>query len=112
MSVRAKAPTGRPGDWMAYDHQEQTDLPCVWKTCMKAKTYRDEGFDVARAKDRNYIDAIRTSKRVILTKMKPERVNGHPSRDGYVGLFQVDNVVFEDGNLSFDFVARLKSYKN
>jgi hypothetical protein len=73
--------------------------------------YRDI-FDEMDQQRLSYIDAIKQHKLVIVTSPKRELVDGHPSRDKYVALWSVDNVVFNDGVLTFDFVDRIRDYRN
>ena len=58
-----------------------------------------------------YASAIRVGKVVILTKSKPDLVNGHSSRDHYIGLYRVENVIIHpDQQIEFDLVARMASW--
>lgn len=108
---RLPFPKGRPGDWFADVGADS--FPCVHEKAIveprKSMHYLDPFPDkVPASKFTAYANAISTGKIVLLTKSKPELVNGHSSRDHYIALYRVDNVVVHpDQGIEFDFVERI-----
>lgn len=104
---KAKA-AGARGSWFAEVDGER--LPCVHKYWWKNGRYDDTGLRAGPKAD-ELVDAIRSRKRVILTDDIPEhdsqgRLTGF-TRNGYIAVYSVDEVDFDDSGLRFRFIKRL-----
>lgn len=97
----AKQPVGQRGDWFA--DLEGISYPCVHDTWWTGKDrYVDPYAVPGDPKWDRFASAIEEKRRVILTK---DAADG--SRAGYIALFEIDDVVYRHGELSFKFVKRL-----
>ena len=93
---------GRRGDWFARIDGE--DVPCVWDWWRTGFHYFDPEAKPGTGKWVKYIDAIRRGKKVALTGKKEK--NGKWERDGYIALYQVNNIVTTDHTLEFDLALK------
>src|SRR5437773_819622 len=100
-----KKPRGERGSWFAKWDGEM--LPCVHQYWWSgARSYNDP---YARPEDQKFqelVAAIKLKQRVILTTdTTPD--NGHLfERTGYVAVYEVANVEFDENGLRFDFKSR------
>ena len=69
-------------------------------------SYHDPGAVPGERQWDEFIDAIVTMKRVVLTKGSMN-ADGTIPRDGYVAVFTVDEVTVTGGELTFKFLKRL-----
>lgn len=95
---------GSQGSYFAKIGEE--DVACVWTTGLTKMHYLDDGAQRDGGQWPRYIEAIRTMKKVALTRVKRDE-GGAMRRDGYVALYRVENVTFSDRGLEFDLVERL-----
>lgn len=104
-------PTGQRGSWFA-DWKGEA-LPCVHECWCSGGRGTLSYLDPHVGSDPKwvpFIAAIRSGKKVILTKDEL-REDGQPvRRTGYIAAYRIQNVVLDGTNLSFDFVQRLDSF--
>jgi hypothetical protein len=103
-----KKATGHRGSWFADVEGER--LPCVHEHWKCGDRYRDRDARPGEGKWVNFIDAIGTGKKVILTKDKIPP-HGPWQRAGYIAVWSVDDVSAGDGALCFRFVEKLDDLK-
>lgn len=105
----AKKAKGIRGSWFATVDGER--LPCVHDHWWKGTSYDDPGIKPS-SKASELVDAIREKKRVILTKDKAIPSDNDEAmgfdRKGYIAIFSVDLIEFDDAGLRFKFVKRLE----
>ena len=105
-----RRPIGERGTWFAdYDGER---LPCVHDYWWERGRYTDKLLR-ATYKSEQFVQAIREKGRVILTRDKPNSIeNPIPfTRTGYVSLWEVDEIEFDDAGLRFRFARNLGSFK-
>jgi hypothetical protein len=101
--------SGHHGSWFAEANGER--LPCVheyWCKKSNSMVYDDPHFDPTDRKWGELVEAIKTSRRVILTR--DEVVNGGRGfkRLGYIAIFEIDGVATApDNHLRFRFTRRI-----
>src|SRR5437773_248529 len=97
-------PLGKHGSWFAEWQGEL--LPCVHQFWLKSDGYHDIHAKPGNRKFEELVAAIRRVGRVILTK--DETLDGGHSfkRLGYICIFDVVNVEFDDSGLRFRCVSR------
>jgi len=111
-----KKAIGRRGSWFAEVAGEK--LPCIHRHWLKVFDYHDP-FDrrheaAKQRKIAEYVDAIRSAGRVILTDddaiYDPDgKVSGF-SRTSYIAIYGVDNVSFDTANgLTLQISTRLEN---
>jgi hypothetical protein len=102
-------PKGSAGSWYAVWNEVR--YPCVHSECVTKLHYHDPFPEkVPPAKFEAYAEAIRGGK-VLLTSSKPHP-NGHLSRDHYVALWEIDQVVVHpDQGIEFDLVRKLEQWR-
>ncbi|MCH4548255.1 hypothetical protein MK632_21180 [Rhizobium changzhiense] len=109
-----KKATGQRGSWFA--KVDDGKFPCVHKYWLKKLEYHDpyiresDGFPATKLNE--FIDAIRTGQRVILTDDTPHMgPDGYPTgftRKAYVAVYQVEQVQFDETDgLRFRLSKRL-----
>lgn len=100
---------GKRGSWFAGVDGET--LPCVheeWYEWNAGKPYYlDKGVKLGDRQWDEFINGIKNSKRVILTKDKWTE-NGSFERLGYIAVWDIDNITVENNELRFDFAKRIK----
>jgi hypothetical protein len=103
--MKARA-VGKRGDWFATVNGER--LPCVHAHWTKGiwPHHADPGVD-GRRNWREFITAIESGKRVILTTDHVNADGTLAGRKEYVAIYRVDNVAVYDDTLHFDFTDRL-----
>lgn len=102
---RLKA-TGQRGSWFAEVGGEQ--LPCVHQYWSRSGKYDDPYVSENTPPWPEFLHAISTGKKVILTKDIDQGDGKLPfKREGYIAVFEVENVKIEDGHLRFAFSKRL-----
>lgn len=101
-------PRGRAGDW--YAEWQDVRYPCVHSECLTGLHYHDPfPQKVTQKKFDDYAKAIAAGK-VLLTKSKPHP-KGHLSRDHYVALWEVTNVVAHpDQGIEFDLSSKITEW--
>ncbi|MGC1696366.1 MAG: hypothetical protein WA743_13990 [Pseudolabrys sp.] len=99
---------GQRGSWFARIGDE--DIPCAWLQWRTGNHYFDPAVKPTEGKWPKYIEALKQGLKVALTD-KREDEEGDWHRDGYIGLFEIANVVVSDHGLEFDFVQRLAHLK-
>jgi hypothetical protein len=67
--------------------------------------YYDPAPYLKGEKERRYVEALKAVKRVIMTRA-PKDSGGVRRREGYLGVFDIDNVEHKDG-VQFTFVRRV-----
>jgi hypothetical protein len=104
MVAKAKA-KGHRGSWFADVNGES--LPCVHQHWSRNRRYHDPHVVQGDPQWAEFIDAIRTLKKVILTT--GEFSNDHYSvrRTGYIAVFTIDDFELSSNDLRFRFVDRL-----
>ena len=106
--VTMKKAIGSRGSWFALVDDER--LPCIHKYWWTKGRYNDTGLRSCLQAD-ELVDAIREKQRVILTTGNPVRdENGQIirfERTGYVAIFSVDSIEFDECGLRFKFLKRL-----
>ena len=109
--TKSKA-TGKRGSWFA-DVDGQS-LPCVHKHWWKGGRYDDPQIMPGSPKDEELVAAIQQHGRVVLTNDSPydagEGKTGF-TRTGYIAVYSVDDITFDQKGLRFRFVSRLKELK-
>ena len=104
-----KKATGSRGSWFATVDGEL--LPCVheywWVKRDKTRRYDDRLLTSSRQSG-ELVAAIKEKRRVILTKDKPySPENPAPfTRTGYIALWTVEDIEFDENGLRFRFVDR------
>lgn len=99
---------GERGSWFAEVNGER--VPCVhehWVTRNKNGMYYDDpGYSETGPKWPEFIRELKTLNRAVLTKdtFVP---GGAFERQGYIALFDINNVRIENDHLRFNFVARI-----
>lgn len=105
-----KRAVGSRGSWFA--EVEGETLPCVHRHWWAAGgRYDDPGLQPGTPKGDELVAAIAACKRVILTDDKATfdeggRVAGF-ERTGYIAVYSVDRVEYDNAGLRFKFVKRL-----
>jgi len=109
-----KKATGQRGSWFAKVDGEQ--LPCVHKYWLKKLDYHDpyvrEVDGLPASKVSEFVDAIQSGKRVVLTDDTPHMgPEGYPTgftRKAYVAIYQVEHVQYDETDgLRFRLAKRL-----
>ena len=109
-----KKAIGLRGSWFA-DVEGET-LPCVDQHWWAAGgRYDDPGLQPGKPKGDELVEAIAAKKRVILTNDEASfddagKVVGF-RRTGYIAVYSVDGVEFDEAGLRFKFVRRLFELK-
>jgi hypothetical protein len=112
--MEPKKAIGSRGSWFAKVDGES--LPCVheywWVKRDQSRRYNDHLLQSSPQNDA-FVAAIKDTRRVILTSDKPHSVdNPAPfERTGYIAVWAVDDVEFDDNGLRFRFVDRVCSLK-
>ena len=105
-----KVTGGTQGSWLA--KVDNTLLPCVhnfWCSgAGNSMLYNDRLLKPSPANEK-FVAEIKEAKRVILTRSIPySESNPIPfKREGYIALFAIGNVEFDDDGLRFLFIKRL-----
>jgi hypothetical protein len=108
-----KKARGQQGCWFAETNDTHERLPCVFKEYwMQGKEYHDPYFyDPSKGRNREYVDAIKNGKRVLLTSnvLVGRRYDGANKwkRGPYIDEYEVDNVSSSEDGLRFTFVGRI-----
>jgi hypothetical protein len=65
-------------------------------------------------KFREYARLLQEKKRAAVTapNMNPDRAHGELKRAGYLGVFNIENVVIDDAGISFDFAGAYARRRN
>lgn len=100
---------GTRGSWFAVVEREA--LPCVHKYWWRNGFYNDTGLRPSQ-KTNELVEAIRNVKKVILTddEINPGAGDGGTivfNRVGYIAVYSVDDIEFDDAGLRFRFKDRL-----
>jgi hypothetical protein len=96
---------GHRGDWFAEANGQR--LPCVHAHWWKGSGYNDP---YARPGDRKFeelVEGIRQFGRVILTKDEVRDSGRTFRRTGYVAIYEVEDVEFDETGLRFRFISRV-----
>ncbi len=107
----AKKALGRMGSWFATIDGES--LPCVHDYWCRAMKYNDTGLQPGEEKAEELVAAIKQCLRVVLTRSQlidPKDLSRF-KRKGYIAVFGVANVEFDDAGLRFDLVRRVCDLK-
>ena len=101
-----KIAKGRQGDWFATLRNTGELLPCVFREFWIGKTgYHDPHvYDLSNSQDRQYVEAIQNTKRVLLTTNLG--ADGTRKRGAYIDECEVADVICDDNGLRFKFVRR------
>lgn len=91
-------------------------LPCVHKHWVTQMRHSDPGYVAGEPKWTELVEAIERERRVILTKDRPVAAPDKKSgfvfeREGYIAIFEVDNVVADESGLHFNLTKRLKDLR-
>lgn len=107
-----KKATGKRGSWFADVDGES--LPCVHKHWWKGGRYDDPQVKPGSPKDEELVTAIEQLGRVVLTDDTPydagEGKTGF-TRVGYIAVYSVADIVFDESGLRFRFLSRLQDLK-
>lgn len=98
---------GHQGSWFAKVGDQE--VPCVWAFWLTAMHYQDIGADPSDTKWQKFLEALRSSKLVALTGRRVQ--DGKWLREGYIGLFKIENVTLTESGLEFDLVERTAHLK-
>lgn len=104
-----KKAVGQRGSWFATVDRDR--LPCVHAHWFQGGWYNDPGARPGEGKWDEFIEAIRNTKKVILTNDSVSTDETAFERTRYIAVFSVDDVSVDDGALRFRFVERLHSLK-
>jgi hypothetical protein len=99
---------GKHGSWFAGIAGE--DFPCIHKHWFSATGYNDPDLKPGDAQSEELVAALRHKSRAILTSDEPHFTEGQAvgfKRTGYIALFRVDKIEFDQGGLRLKFVERL-----
>lgn len=100
---------GERGSWFATVNGER--LPCVHKYWLKDGRYRALRAPLNDPKHIDLVTAIRAGRKVILTKDKVQGDGLAFERDGYISVWRVDDIVWENDTLEFRFVEKVDDLK-
>jgi hypothetical protein len=108
----AKKAIGERGSWFATVEGER--LPCVheqWcKFELRQMHYHDQLVQPGERQCEEFVAAIQAQRRVILTRSKHQHGEVQTAeREGYIALFQIDDVEFGADGLRFRFTKRLEN---
>jgi hypothetical protein len=103
MPLRAK---GNQGNWFVKVDGE--DIPCLLAMWLKMPQYHDPHAKPGEPKWDKYVAALRALNKAALTK---NALDGTYKRDGYIGIFEITNVAFDQEGLRCAFVSRLENLK-
>lgn len=107
MARRGKA-IGQRGSWFAKINGEE--YPCVHKHWFKQGRYNDPGVKLGDKQCDELVSALRAKKAAILTDDVAIEREGQPlgfDRRGYIALWSIDEVEFDEAGLRFRFTGRL-----
>jgi len=100
---------GQRGSWFAEVNEES--LPCVHDYWVQRTPdglfYNDPNCDALTSKWKEFIDALKTKQRAILTHDKAINDGLGFERQGYIAVFGIEGVVVEGRTLRFRFTERL-----
>jgi hypothetical protein len=106
--MRKKA-TGQRGSWFAVIDGER--LPCVHKHWWKNGRYRDPNARPGERKWDEFIAALQTGKRAILTNDEPWSGEGpfvrKSGKEAYIAVWDIDDVRVDGSELTFRFASRV-----
>ena len=108
--METKKAKGSRGSWFAVVDGET--LPCVheywWVRGDKTRRYNDVGLRPSPHTDA-FVDEIRNKGRVILTNDQPTSPDSPApfTRTGYIAVWTVEDVQFDEAGLRFRFVDKL-----
>jgi hypothetical protein len=113
MSLQKYKAVGRIGSWFATIGE--TPYPCVHNHWVRWEggrlIYVDPSYDPpSQPKWVEFIEALTTEQKAILTKDKVLGPSGRGvnfKRDGYIALYQIDNLAIDQQTLRFEFISRL-----
>jgi hypothetical protein len=105
----AKKAVGERGSWFARVDGER--LPCVHEQWWKKEVgqlYHDQLVRPGERQCEEFVAAIRAQRRVVLTRSKHRHgADQAAERDGYIAVFEVDDIEFDDDGLRFRFTKRI-----
>lgn len=107
MAQKLKA-RGHAGQWWAAINGKR--IPCVHNYWTKNSKYDDDGLYPHNPKHVSFVDEIKSQKRVILCdSILKERLprGGKFRRKGYISLWEVENIQFDNKGFRFDFVKEI-----
>jgi hypothetical protein len=95
---------GQRGSWFAVVNGDR--LPCVHKHWWRSGRYHDPNAIPGQPRWDEFITALQTNKRAILTDDEPW--SGGPFiRKGYIAVWDIDDVKIEGSDLTFRFFRRV-----
>lgn len=97
---------GNQGNWFAKVGAE--DIPCLLKMWLKMPDYHDPYAKPGEPKWDKYVSALHTLKRAVLTE---NAADGTYSRKGYIAVYEIADIVFDQEGLRCTFVDRLHELK-
>jgi hypothetical protein len=107
--VVLKKATGERGSWFATVDGER--LPCVHRHWWKNGRYCDPHVQVGEKKWDEFIAALISGKKAILTNDEPWNGSGpfirRSGKEAYIALWDIEDVRVEDGKLTFRFARRV-----
>ena len=100
---------GQRGSWHALAGGEK--LPCVHKEWYVPNKYGkpyyfDKGIQPGQKKADDLVESIKNKRRVILTN-DIHHGEGKFQRTKPIAIFEVDNIIFDENGLKFDFTKRV-----
>jgi len=108
--VPTKRARGERGSWFANVDGER--LPCVHKYWVTGLHHCAKRASMNDPKHVELVEAVRSTGKVILTKDKVTGDGEAFERDGYIAVYRVDNLEWENDELEFDLVQKLAMLKN
>lgn len=109
-----KKATGSRGSWFALVDGEE--LPCVhdhwWVKGNRERRYNDHLLRASLHND-NFVARIKEKRKVVLTSDKPHSaINPVPfKRTGYIALWTVEDIEFDENGLRFRFTEKIDDLK-
>lgn len=93
---------GTQGSWFAKLGED--NLPCLLNVWLSGLAYHDPHAKIGEPRWEEYVAGVREGK-VILTQNEAVTY----ARKGYIGVFSVENVVFDKDGLKLTITDRLES---
>lgn len=110
MAVPTKKARGERGSWFAT--VEGVRLPCVHKHWVTGFHHRAKRAWMTDPKHIELVEAIQSTGKVILTKDKVIGDGEAFERDGYIAMYRIANLQWENDELEFDLIDKLATLKS
>jgi hypothetical protein len=116
--MKVKRITGSQGSWdvrVTYTDGTSQMLPTAHKEFWKGDRYERGGPDdvswkhySSRPRFQKHVELLHQTKRVAVTFDHFDHAAGIWHRDGYSGVFDIDDIKVDDDGMSFRFVRRVQ----